>query len=364
MKSKELSCRAIALLEEMVSIPAPSSQEEARSIFLRKKIRSCLKEEGLEEKVTVAGIKNNILLYSPSQGKKTLLMCAHIDTVKPSEGSAPTPVWKGGKLYGLGTNDDGGCVVCMLEVFLRHSKAEGGPSLLLALTAEEENGGQNGIPAVLEYIKKQKAIPMPDFALVGEPTGMKAAVGEKGLLVLDGTAKGSLSHAAHPGPDNAIYNALKDIETLRKFRFRRKSDVTGPTHLAVTQINAGSAHNIVPDSCIFVVDIRFNEKYTPEEILKILSAKTASSLKARNLKHKCCVTPAGSPLMETVQELGIETYVSPTSSDWSRLPVPAIKIGPGESSRSHKAGEYITKSEITGGIKGYSLIIKHLQTKL
>ena len=347
----------------MVSIPAPSTREEARSAFLRKKILSCLKDEGLEEKVTVAGIKNNILLYSPSQGKNNLLMCAHIDTVKPSEGSAPIPVWKGGKLYGLGTNDDGGCVVCMLEAFLYHAKAKVGPSLLLALTAEEENGGQNGLPAVLEYIRKQRTIPIPDYAIVGEPTGMKAAVGEKGLLVLDATAKGTRSHAAHLQSDNAVYNAIKDIETLRKFSFRRKSSAIGPTHLSVTQINAGSAHNIVPDICNFVVDIRFNEKYTPEEILKILCAKTSSTLKARNLNHKCCVTPAGSQLMEIVQELGIETYVSPTCSDWSRLPVPAIKIGPGDSSRSHKATEYITKREIAGGIKGYSLIIKHFQTK-
>lgn len=364
MKNKELTLRAISLLEEMISIPAPSTKEEARSTFLRKKIHGILMDEGLVDKVFEAQVKNNILLYSPDKGKKTLLMCAHIDTVKPSEGFSPSPVWKGGKLYGLGTNDDGGCMVCMLEAFLRHAKAVGGCSLLLALTAEEENGGQNGLPVVLEYIKAQKVIPMPDYALVGEPTGMKAAIGEKGLLVLDATSKGTLSHAAHPGQDNAIYNALKDIETLRKLNFRRKSDVTGPTHLSVTQINAGSAHNIVPDICTFVVDIRFNEKYTPEEILKTLSAKTASSLKARNLKHRCCVTPAGSPLLETVQELGIETYVSPTSSDWARLPVPAIKIGPGESTRSHKAGEHITKSEIAGGIKGYSLILKHLQTKL
>lgn len=362
MKSKKLDSRAISLLEEMVSIPAPSSQEEARSAFLRKKIKAVLKEEGLEDKVIMAGIKNNIILYSPAESKKTLLMCAHMDTVKPSEGSIPSPAWKAGKLYGLGTNDDGASAVCMLEAFLSHAK--GKLNLLLALTAEEENGGANGLPLVLEYIKKQKVIPMPDFALVGEPTGMKAAVGEKGLLVLDATSKGTRSHAAHLQQDNAIYNAVKDIETLRKFKFRRNSDVTGPTHLAVTQINAGSAHNIVPDTCTFVVDLRFNEKYTPEEILRILSVKTSCSLKARNLKHRCCVTPAGSPLWETVQELGIETYVSPTSSDWARLTVPAIKIGPGESSRSHKAGEYITKGEIAGGIKGYSLIIKHLQTKL
>ena len=364
MKSKDLACRAITLLEEMISVPAPSTREEARSTFLGKKILSILKEEGLENKVITAFIKNNILLYCPSEGKETLLMCAHIDTVTPSESSIPTPSWKGGKLYGLGTNDDGGCVVCMLEAFISEVKGKSPCNLILALTAEEENGGHNGLPAALEYIKKQNVIPMPNYAIVGEPTGMKAAVGEKGLLVLDGTAKGSLSHAAYPGADNAIYNALKDIETLKKHSFRKKSTVVGPTHLAVTQINAGTAHNIVPDCCSFVVDIRFNEKYSPEEILRSLSSKTNSSLKARNLKHRCCVTPAGSPLWETIQELGIETYISPTSSDWARLPVPAIKIGPGDSSRSHKAGEYITKSEIAGGIKGYSLILKHLQTKL
>ena len=195
------------------------------------------------------------------------------------------------------------------------------------LTAEEENGGGGGLPSVLEYIGQQKVIPMPDYALVGEPTGMKAAVGEKGLLVLDAIVHGTLSHAAYPVQDNAVYNAIKDIETLKKFTFRRRSDIVGQTHLSVTQINAGSAHNIVPDICTYVVDIRFNEKYTPLEILNMLSAKVSGELRARNLNHKCCVTRKGCPLWETVQELGLESFVSPTSSDWARLPIPAVKTG-------------------------------------
>ena len=364
MKNNKLVNRALSLLEEVISIPAPSTREEARSAFLREKIRSYLKDEGLEGKIIMVSVKNNILLYHPSEGKKTLLLCAHIDTVKPSGHPQSPAVWKGEKLYGLGTNDDGGSVVCMLEAFILRAKDKDGCGLLLALTAEEENGGGGGLSSVLEYIGQQKVIPMPDYALVGEPTGMKAAVGEKGLLILDAIVHGTLAHAAYPVQDNAVYNAIKDIETLKKFTFRRRSDIVGQTHLSVTQINAGSAHNIVPDICTYVVDIRFNEKYTPLEILNMLSAKVSGELRARNLNHKCCVTRKGCPLWNTVQELGLEAFVSPTSSDWARLPIPAVKIGPGESSRSHKSGEYITKSEISSGIKGYSLIIKHLQTKL
>ena len=357
MKNNALVQRALSLLEEMISIPAPSGKEEARCDFLEKKTRSLLKEENLEDKVKLLRIKNNIVLFRPREGKKTVLLCAHIDTVNSS---APHyPAWKGNRLYGLGANDDGGSVVCMLEAFTFLAKQEDGCQIVLALTAEEENGGKNGIPEVLRFIKKQDNIPMPDYALVGEPTGMKAAVGEKGLLVLDGTAEGKLSHAAYPAEENAVYNALKDIEVLRKFSFRRKSGIMGPTHLSVTQINAGSAHNIVPDTCSFVVDIRFNERYSSREILQLLSAKIKSSLKARNLEHRCSVTPYGCPLWEAMQELDIETYVSPTSSDWARLDIPAVKIGPGESSRSHKANEYITKSEIAEGINKYISILSH-----
>lgn len=362
MKGKEQVSRALSLLEEIIAIPAPSGKEEARSSFLMEKIASILKDEGLEDKVKTARVKNNIILFCPAQGKKTVLLCAHIDTVKPADKyklDPYSPVWKGNRLYGLGTNDDGGSVVCLLEAFVCQAKKNNACQLILALVCEEENGGKDGMPAVLEYIENQKDIPMPDYALIGEPTGMKAAVGEKGLLVLDGLSTGIRSHAAHPNPDNAIYNALKDIETLKKFSFRRKSEITGPTHLAVTQINAGSAHNIVPESCSFVVDIRFNDKYTPEEIFKMLSAKTASTLKPRNLSHKCRVTPAGL-LLEALQNIGIETFISPTSSDWARVDIPAVKIGPGDSSRSHKADEYITKSEIADGIEGFTKLISKI----
>ena len=361
MKNKQLTHRAMELLEEMISIPAPSSMESARCKFLRNKIRGLLREEGLEDKVIMSEIKDNILLYYPVPGKKTLMLCAHIDTVKPSgSGNRPlSPKWQDDRLCGLGANDDGASVVCMLEAFINQAKKRTGCQLLLALTCQEETGGKDGMPSVIEYLNNQSIIPIPDYSVVGEPTGMKAAVGEKGLLVLDGVATGTLSHAAHANPDNAIYKAMKDIDVLKRFNFRKGSKVIGPTHLSVTQINAGKAHNIVPDSCSFVVDIRLNERYTPEQVLEILSSKTQSKLMARNLGHRCRITPPGCILEKIIIDLGFETYVSPTSSDWARLEMPAIKIGPGESSRSHKADEYVTKSEIENGIEGYIKILSH-----
>ena len=364
--------RMLKLLEQMLTIPAVSSLESNRCNFLYSRIKQLVKEENLEDHILCKRVKNNIILYAQRRGKHrtgqcTMLLCAHIDTVPPSDKYSCPPFGitkKGEKLIGLGINDDGASVISMLAAFVSASKTAGGCNLMLSLNAQEETGGPNGLPAVLKFLKSSKLFPYPDFAVVGEPTGMKAAIAEKGLLVLDRQASGTSSHAALDNPDNAIYNAIADINLIKRTRFRRRSKLTGAVHLTVTQINAGSVHNVVPEKCNFVVDIRPNEKYTNKEIWQILQTKVKSRLTPRNLQHKVSVTPNNHILMKTVLSLGMETFISSSFSDWARLDIPAVKIGPGNSLRSHKADEYITEKELTEGINGYKLLIEAIDEKL
>ena len=327
-----LSEKALDLLRQIVAIPAPSSHESKRCQFLYKWVKKFLKESALSHKASCSRSGNNILLYAPRGGKKSLLMCAHMDTVPPCLGYTTQPfrlTRKGDRYIGL-----------------------------LSLTSQEETGGEGGLQMVLDNLKNSQSLPYPDFALVGEPTGMKAAIAEKGLLVLDGEATGSSSHASEDNPDNAIYKAMADIKAITSTRFGKVSEMIGPVHLAVTQINAGKVHNMVPDQCRYVVDIRPNDRYTNLEIWQKLQARIQGTLTPRRLDHKVSVTPGNHLLMKAVKSLNIKTYVSATSSDWSKLDIPAVKIGPGDSSRSHSADEYITEKEIYTGIKNYLAIIK------
>ena len=362
----------LKLLEQMLAIPAVSSMESNRCSFLYSHIKQLVKEENLEKRVLCKRVKNNIILYAQRCGKhkseqRTMLLCAHIDTVPPSDKYSCPPFGitkRGEKLIGLGINDDGASVISMLAAFIAASKTAGICNLMLSLNAQEETGGSGGLPAVLKFLKSSRLFPYPDFAIVGEPTGMKAAIAEKGLLVLDGQANGRSSHAALDNSENAIYNAIADINLIKRTQFRRRSKLTGTVHLTVTQINAGSAHNIVPEKCNFVVDVRPNEKYTNKEIWQILQAKVKSRLTPRNLNHKVSVTPNRHILMKTIQSLGMETFISSSFSDWSRLDIPAVKIGPGSNLRSHKADEYITEKELIEGINGYKLLIEAIDEKL
>ena len=199
-----------------------------------------------------------------------------------------------------------------------------------------------------------------DYAIVGEPTGMKAAVSERGLLVIDATAHGVSGHAARNEGKNALYIALEDIEKLRKHEFSKVSPKMGKVNLNVTQINAGSAHNVIPDRCDFVIDIRPTEQYTNEEILKELQEICTSELKARNLSNRSSATKEDSPLQRTAEELGIETFSSATTSDWMRITCDAIKMGPGDSNRSHRKDEFVTEQEIAEGIETYINYIRSL----
>ena len=260
--------------------------------------------------------------------------------------------------------------MAMLAV-LRHFFGKDLPvNLLLMLVREEECSGPDGIRWLFgpEGPFAQPAgsdawLPAPDWAIVGEPTGMKAATSERGLLVLDGEARGESGHAARGDGVNALYLALEDISRLRSHLFTRVSPEMGPVRLSVTQILAGTAHNVIPDRCRFVVDIRPNELYSPKEILNELEAICHSHLQARNLLHKASATAAGSPLRRAAAALGLETFSSPTSSDWMQLPCDAIKLGPGDSARSHRADEYILVSEIEQAITTYINFINTLGRK-
>lgn len=357
--------KAVALLREMTAIPAVTFGEAERSRFLAGRLESMLLEHGLGEKVRMAKVGDNILLFCPKEKSRTLMLCAHMDTVPPSDGYSSEPyslTEKDGRLTGLGVNDDGASLACLCAAFMEMAAKTRNLSLLLCLSVQEEKSGDGGMKLVLKHLKGCSPIPYPDYAIVGEPTGMKAAIAEKGLLVVDGESLGEACHAAIGGENNAIYNALADIESVRKLRFRRISALMGPTHLTVTQINAGECHNVQPASCRYVIDVRPNDRYSNHEIMDMLRARVGGRLKARGLDHNSRLTPSGCVLMQAVESLGIETYASSTSSDWSLLDIPAVKIGPGESSRSHKADEYVTRAELRVGIEQYEALIKTIDT--
>ncbi|MCL1974013.1 MAG: M20/M25/M40 family metallo-hydrolase, partial [Bacteroidetes bacterium] len=291
--------------------------------------------------------------------KPTLLLCSHHDTVKPSKGYTRDPykpLTQEGRLYGLGSNDAGGALVCLTQAFIRLHQLQGTYNLLLVLSAEEEVSGSGGLAMVLPQL------PPIDAALIGEPTGMQAAIGERGLMVLEGETVGVSGHAARGEGINAIYQALKDIDTLKHFSFEKISPTMGNVRLQVTQIEGGTQHNVVPDRCRFVVDVRTTDAYTNQEILALLQQRVQSTLTPRSLNHTASATPADSPLRKAIHALHIPTYISPTSSDWIQLSCPALKIGPGDSKRSHTADEYILISELEEGLKGYLRLLNTLQT--
>ena len=342
---------ATALLRKLVSLQSFSGEENLRADYLV----HYLSERGVEAE----RIANNIIVKQPhyDASKLTFMLNSHIDTVRPAKGytfDPFNPPASNTHIYGLGSNDAGASVVSLLQSFLHFYNQELPFNLLLVLSAEEENSGQNGMRRLaneLTYV---------DYALVGEPTGMRAAIAERGLLVIDGEAKGKSGHAARNEGVNAIYIALEDIKKLQSVKFDKVSPTMGEVKLTVTQINAGTQHNVVPDTCTFVVDIRPTDCYTNPEIMEQLQAITESELRARSLTNKSSGTPQDHILMTCLQRLHTETYVSPTTSDWMRLTCPALKMGPGESERSHQSDEFVFIKELEQGIDGYIRFINEL----
>lgn len=359
---------AVRLLGEMIAIPSPSFEEEKVS----QHVSDFLTEAGIMH----VRLRNNIISvnsgYSPD--RTTLMLCAHLDTVLPAEGYSFDPYRPSisgtcpeaaSVVAGLGANDDGASAVAMIAAMRYFYSLRLPLNLMLVLSAEEERSGSGGMEAVCAALKEGLlyenglTLRTPDWAIVGEPTGMKAAIAERGLLVLDGTASGESGHAARNEGVNALYTAIDDINRIRNFRFGRISPLMGEVHVNVTQIEAGTAHNVIPDRCSFVVDIRPNGEYTNSAILDMLQEVCLSRLTPRNLHNRSSSTKAGSPLLWCAAELGIETFVSPTASDWIRLDCDAVKMGPGDSSRSHRRDEYVTVGEIEDGIRTYIHFIRH-----
>ncbi len=289
--------------------------------------------------------------------RPTLLLNSHHDTVRPAAGYARdpfAPTVEGDRLYGLGSNDAGASLVALTEVFLALRTRPLPFNLLLALSAEEEVTGAGGLRALLPRLG-----PI-DMALVGEPTSMQAAVAERGLVVLDCTAHGRSGHAARGEGVNALYIALDDIARLRSLRFERESEVLGPVGIAITQIEAGTQHNVVPDTCRFTVDVRTTDAYSNEETVALLRAAIRSEAVPRSTHLSASAVGDRHPLVRAARAAGRRTFVSPTLSDRASMPFPALKMGPGDSARSHTADEYVLLSQIEEGIDVYTTYIEKL----
>ena len=346
---------SIALLREMVRVPSESFSEAAVAdlVFGR------LSEWGLAPEL----VGKNVIARNSNFNEElpTLVLDAHIDTVPPARGYTRDPFDPGedtGVVYGLGSNDDGGSVAAITAVFRYFYNRELPFNLVLSLSAEEEKSGPGG--AVMLYGPDgPSAVRDADWVIVGEPTGMKAATSERGLLVLDGTARGVSGHSARSEGVNALYIALDDILALRSHKFSKISSRMGSVRLNVTQIACGTAHNVIPDTCSFVVDIRPTDCYSNSEILEELQSVCTSTLVPRNLRNSSSATYDGSPLAKAVESIGLETFSSPTTSNWMRTGKDAIKLGPGDSSRSHRADEYILCSEIEEAVEKYILLIEN-----
>lgn len=337
----------ITLLQRMIQTPSISGEENA--------VCTLLAEWMTAEGITVHRVGNN-LWAECGNGPETILLNAHIDTVKPSPSYTRNPFdgeCDGQTIYGLGANDDGGSVIAMLAVFMDMMHAPiPGKRIVLTLTAEEENSGRKGIELVLPEIG-----PI-DYAIVGEPTSLEMAVAERGLLVLDCEAKGKAGHAAREEGINALYIALEDIQTLRNYEFEQVSPFLGKVKMTTTMIQAGTQHNVVPDTCHFVVDIRSNGLYTNEEILAILRPMLRSTITPRSTRLNASSTPLDTPIIQRAQALGIPIYGSPTMSNMALLSCPKVKFGPGDSSRSHTANEYIHIHEIEQAITLYKQLLQ------
>lgn len=356
MGEKNYINSATELLRKLVSLKSFSGNEELRSNFMQ--------DYFIRKGILVERIENNLIFRQPNHdtNKPTLMLNSHLDTVLPASGYTFDPFdpeKSDSHIYGLGSNDAGASVVSMILTFLHFYNTEMPFNLLLALSAEEENSGPNGMRLLWEKINDEV-----DMAIIGEPTGMRAAIAERGLLVIDGEAKGVSGHAARNEGVNALYIALDDINRLRSVQFDKISPTMGEVKLTVTQIEAGTQHNVVPDSCRFVVDIRPTEQYNNSEIMDILQPMVKSNLKARTLTNRSSAIDKNHLLMQCIEQVGVDTYASPTTSDWMRITCPAIKMGPGESARSHQADEFVLIDELELGIKGYIKFINQLITKV
>ncbi|GAB3910196.1 M20 family metallo-hydrolase [Larkinella knui] len=343
---------AIDLLKRLIATPSLSREEAGTALVIEQFFR----KRGIPYRRTKNNVWTHNRFFDPA--KPTLLLNSHHDTVKPNASwtfDPFQPLEREGKLYGLGSNDAGGCLVSLIATFCHfYDKKELAYNIVMAATAEEEISGREGLEMILPEL------PPIDFAIVGEPTQMQLAIAEKGLLVLDCTARGKSGHAARDEGDNAIYYAIKDIEWLKSNPFPKISPTLGPVKLSVTIINAGSQHNVVPDTCTFTVDVRATEQYTLEEIIETIRQNIRSTVQPRSIRLKPSSIPIDHPIVQAGIALKRETYGSPTTSDQALLDCPSLKCGPGHSERSHTADEFIYLREIEQGIELYIRMLEQI----
>jgi len=338
-------------LIELIETPSFSREEENTALIIEKYLN--LKNIPFQRKGNNIWAKN----LQFDENLPTVLLNSHHDTVKPNSAYTLDPfeaVQKEGKIFGLGSNDAGASLVSLWAVFTHFYAVKLKYNLIYATTAEEEISGENGVKSILEDLGKI------DFAIVGEPTKMDLAIAEKGLVVLNCVAKGTASHAAHTNEDNSIYKAVRDIQKVQNFEFDKVSKVLGKVKATVTIINAGSQHNVVPDQCHFTIDVRTNEHYSNSEILEIFRNELESEIKPRSLALNSSKINLDHPFVFAAQKENCSLYGSPTVSDQALMPFDSVKIGPGDSTRSHTADEFIYQHELDEGIEKYIKILSHI----
>ena len=347
--------QAVELLKVLINTPSLSREEGDATDRLQHFI-----ERGAPVQCEVHRHLNNLWCVAPGYdaSRPTLLLDAHIDTVKPVSGWSKhpfTPIIEGDRIYGLGSNDDGASLVTLLQVFYQICQSKQSYNTIFVASAEEEVSGKNGIESLIPHL------PPVTCAIIGEPTSMHPAVAEKGLMVLDCVAKGVSGHAARNEGVNALYNAIKDIEWFRNYKYPKSSELFGDVKMTVTQINAGTQHNVIPDSCSYVVDIRSNECYSNKELLEIIKANVGSSVTARSTRLNSSCLSLDHPLVKRAIELGRKPYGSPTLSNQALLDFPTLKMGPGDTARSHTANEFVLISEIREGMKLFAEMLDGLR---
>jgi acetylornithine deacetylase len=344
--TEKITTRAIALLKQLIETQSFSSEEDQTALRIENWFTT--------HEIPFNRNKNNVWATNKhfDDTKPTILLNSHHDTVKPNNGYTKDPlkaIVEDGKLYGLGSNDAGGCLVSLIATFTYfYTKKNLNYNLVIVASAEEESSGKDGLNSMLSII------PTVDVAIVGEPTLMHLAIAEKGLVVFDAKVKGTASHAAHPNSDNAIYKTIDVLKWFQDYKFEKKSPVLGDVKMTVTQIKAGKQHNAVPSEVELVIDVRVNDKYSNQEIADILTQNSpCSSIEPRSLRLNSSSIPIHHDLVKAGMAIGRETYGSPTLSDQAVLTCPSLKLGPGDSTRSHTADEFIYLAEIEEGIKIY-----------
>ena len=348
MTQEQFTNDAVELLKKLIATPSVSRNEKDAADIMEQTIRSYGFEPQREA--------NNIWVIDPhfDESKPTLLLNAHIDTVKPVDSwqrHPYVPTIEGDLLYGLGSNDCGGGLCSLLQIFRMLTEKPQSYNLIYLASAEEEVSGKDGISRALPLL------PKIDLAIVGEPTGMNPAVAEKGLMVLDVIAHGKSGHAARNEGVNAIYEALDDMRWIRDYKFEKVSEFLGPTKMTLTVVNAGTQHNVIPDKCTMLVDIRTNEFYDNEEVYHFICQHLKSEVKAHSFRLKSSRIDPEHPLIKKCVAMGMKPFGSPTLSDQALMPFPSFKLGPGESSRSHSADEFIRISEIADAIAKYKELL-------